>query len=78
MIRLAAIFSGFLVCGVAALAQVDHAHGSSDPIRIEVAPERLAECRLTLAQVGLLPVATDSAPVEHSDLPAVVCVAIKA
>lgn len=55
---------------------------SADVITIEVAPEELARCQETLAQVASMPVTTDRGtplPVSaDDDLPRVACVAVEA
>ncbi|EIE53096.1 hypothetical protein [Salipiger aestuarii] len=78
MFRLAALGAAAATVAVTAFAGVD-AVISDEPevIRIEVAPQELADCQRTLREVGAMPVVSDNgSPVVFAGadaLPTVVC-----
>lgn len=80
MIRLTVLTAAAACTAVAAFAATG-VLTSSEPeaIEIPVAPEKLAECRQTLREVGGMPAVTDAGtPIlfdDTEDLPGVVCVA---
>lgn len=78
MYRLAALTTATVMIAVTGFAASDVLMpGAPEVIRIEVAPEDLADCRQTLQEVGAMPgVADDGTPLVFDDtdeLPSVVC-----
>ncbi|EPX85581.1 hypothetical protein [Salipiger mucosus] len=81
MTRLIALTTAAACAAAAAFAATETlSQRPGDVIEIEVAPERLAECRETLQQVAQRPAVTDDgSPIlvdTTEDLPGVVCVAV--